>query len=79
MQTPLLTPVLQQQPSVLAKAVFTEGVPKDWAQRNKIDLRDLHIRNAGGQRVEVGIRKSAYDQREDYDNRYGQRQDGFWR
>ncbi len=43
------------------------------------DLRDLHIRNAGGQRVEVGIRKSAYDQREDYDNRHGQRQDGFWR
>lgn len=57
----------------------SEREAKDWAQRNRIDLRDLHIRNAGGQRVEVGIRKSAYDQREDYDNRYGQRQDGFWR
>jgi hypothetical protein len=57
----------------------SEREAKDWALRNKIDLRDLHIRNAGSQRVEVGIRKSAYDQREDYDNRYGQRQDGFWR
>ena len=53
--------------------------PKDWAQRNKVDLRDLHIRNVGGQRVEVGIRKSAYDTRENYDNRHGQRRDGFWR
>jgi hypothetical protein len=57
----------------------SEREAKDWAQRNKIDLRDLHIRNAGGQRVEVGIRKSAYDQREAYDNRHGQRRDGFWR
>ena len=57
----------------------SEREAKDWAQRNKVDLRDLHIRNVGGQRVEVGIRKSAYDQRENYDNRHGQRQDGFWR
>jgi hypothetical protein len=49
----------------------SEREAKDWAQRNRIDLRDLHIRDAGGQRVEVGIRKSAYDQREDYDNRHG--------
>lgn len=41
----------------------SEREAKDWAQRNKVDLRDLHIRNVGGQRVEVGIRKSAYDQR----------------
>lgn len=57
----------------------SEREAKDWAQRNRIDLRDLHIRDAGGQRVEVGIRKSAYDQRENYDNRHGQRRDGFWR
>ena len=31
---------------------------EDWAHRNRVDLRDLHIRNAGGDRVEVGIRKS---------------------
>ena len=31
----------------------SEREAKDWALRNKIDLRDLHIRNAGGQRVEV--------------------------
>ena len=34
----------------------SEREAKDWAQRNKVDLRDLHIRNVGGQRVEVGIR-----------------------
>lgn len=57
----------------------SEREAKDWAHRNRVDLRDLHIRNVGGERVEVGIRKSAYDKREDYDNRYGQRRDGFWR
>tara|TARA_R100000049_G_C1862251_1_gene25271 strand:+ start:167 stop:301 length:135 start_codon:yes stop_codon:yes gene_type:complete len=44
-----------------------------------VDLRDIHIRNAGGDRVEVGIRKSGYDDKEDYDNRSGERRDGFWR
>mgnify|MGYP002262977218 CR=1 FL=1 len=44
-----------------------------------VDLRDLHIRNAGGDRVEVGIRKSGYDDKEKYDNRHGERRDGFWR
>ena len=62
-----------------AGTVGSKRGAKDGAQHKKVDLRDLHIRNAGGQRVEVGIRKSAYDQREDYDNRYGQRRDGFWR
>ena len=57
----------------------SEREAKDWAQRNKVDLRDLHIRNVGGQRVEVGIRKSAYDTRENYDNQHGQRRDGVWR
>ena len=57
----------------------SEREAKDWAQRNKVDLRDLHIRNVGGQRVEVGIRKSAYDTPENYDNQHGQRRDGFWR
>ncbi|WP_066114800.1 MULTISPECIES: hypothetical protein [unclassified Blastomonas] len=61
------------------KRVHNRCLLRGWAQRNKVDLRDLHIRNVGGQRVEVGIRKSAYDQRENYDNRHGQRQDGFWR
>lgn len=57
----------------------SEREAKDWAHRNRVDLRDLHIRSVGGERVEVGIRKSAYNRREDYDNRYGQRKDGFWR
>lgn len=57
----------------------SEREAKDWALRNRVDLRDLHIRSVGGERVEVGIRKSAYDAREEYDNRYGQRKDGFWR
>ncbi|MBN06098.1 MULTISPECIES: hypothetical protein [Alphaproteobacteria] len=52
---------------------------EDWAHRNKVDLRDLHIRNLGGERVEVGVRKSGYDPRENYDNRTGERRDGFWR
>ena len=51
----------------------------DWAHRNRVDLRDLHIRNAGGDRVEVGIRKSGYDDKEKYDNRHGERRDRFWR
>lgn len=49
----------------------SEREAKDWAQRNKVDLRDLHIRNVGGQRVGVRIRKSAFEQREDDDNRHG--------
>lgn len=57
----------------------SEREAKDWAHRNKVDLRDLHICNLGGDRVEVGIRKSSYDKSEGYDNRYGQRRDGFWR
>ena len=57
----------------------SEREAKDWAHRNKVDLRDLHIRNAGGDRVEVGIRKSRYDEKERYDNRHGSRSDGFWR
>ncbi|WP_073977288.1 hypothetical protein [Erythrobacter donghaensis] len=57
----------------------SEREAKDWAHRNKIDLRDLHIRGAGGERVEVGIRKSAYDKKEDYNNQTGRRNDGFWR
>lgn len=57
----------------------SEREAKDWAHRNKVDLRDLHIRTVRDERVEVGIRKSAYDKREDYDNRYGKRRDGFWR
>lgn len=51
----------------------SEREVKGWAHRNRVDLRVLHIRSVGGDRVEVGIRKSAYD------NRYGQRRDGFWR
>ncbi len=56
----------------------SEREARDWAQRNRIYLRDLHIRNAGGQQVEVGVRKSA-DQRADYDDQIGKRRDGFWR
>ena len=62
-----------------AGTVGSEREAKGGVQRNKVDLRDLHIRNVGGQRVEVGIRKSAYDTRENYDNQHGQRRDGFWR
>lgn len=62
-----------------AWTVVSEHEAKDGAQPNKVDLRDLHMRNVGGQRVEVGIRKSACDQREDYDNRHCQRHDGIWR
>ena len=36
-----------------AGTLGSEREAKDWALRNKIDLRDLHIHNAGGQRVEV--------------------------
>ena len=57
----------------------SEREAKDWAHRNKVDVRDLHIRNAGNDRVEVGIRKSRYDDKERYDNRHGSRSDGFWR
>ena len=32
-----------------AGTVGSEREAKDGAQRNKVDLRDLHIRNAGGQ------------------------------
>ena len=52
---------------------------EDWAHRNRVDLRDMHIRNAGGDRVEVGIRKSGDDDKQKYDNRHGERRDGFWR
>lgn len=55
----------------------SEREAKDWAHRNKVDLRDLHIRNVGGERVEVGIRKSAYDKKESYNNQTGRRNDGF--
>ena len=51
---------------------------EDWAKRNNVDLRDLHVRQSGTG-VEVGIRKSRYDDKERYDNRHGGRQDGFWR
>jgi hypothetical protein len=82
-----------QEPSIISKKEYrdmafdyedagtfgSEREAKDWAHRNKIDLRDLHIRRAGGDRVEVGIRKSAYDKKEDYNNQTGRRNDGFWR
>lgn len=57
----------------------SEREAKDWAHRNKVDLRDLHIQNVGGERVEVGIRKSAYYKKESYNNQTGRRNDGFWR
>lgn len=51
---------------------------EDWARRNNIDPRDLHIRDTA-RGVEVGVNKSAHDKGERYNDRHGGRKDGFFR
>jgi len=51
---------------------------EDWARRNDIDPRDLHYRDTA-RGVEVGIRKGATGSGDRYNDRYGNRRDGFWR
>ena len=57
----------------------SERAAKDWALRNNVDLRDLHLRNNSDGSVNAGLRKSGSRESEDYDNRYGGRSDGFFR
>lgn len=49
----------------------------DWAHRNNIDPRDIHIRHRGNS-VEVGLRRSTGKKENELDNRYGGRRDGFF-
>lgn len=51
---------------------------EDWARRNSIDPRDLHIRDTAVG-VDVGVRKGAQGNADRYDDRHGGRRVGFWR
>jgi hypothetical protein len=51
---------------------------EDWARRNDIDPRDLHIRQTRDG-VDVAVRKGARGNDGDYSDRYNGRRDGFWR
>lgn len=53
----------------------SEAAAIDWARRNNIDPRDLHIRTVRDG-VEVGVRRSK--SRSTYDDRYGGRNRGFF-
>ena len=49
---------------------------EDWAKRNNIDPRDLHVRDQGDGSVDVGVKRgSAKDQYNDGNN---DRRDGFF-
>lgn len=50
---------------------------EDWAKRNDIDPRDLHIRSRGDG-VSVGVKRSALGDEKFNDNHNGRR-DGFFR
>ncbi len=55
----------------------SEQAAIDWAHRNNIDLRDIHMKHRGGV-VEVGLRRSTGRKENELDNRYGGRSDGFF-
>jgi hypothetical protein len=49
----------------------------DWARRNNIDLRDLHISNVGtGEAVQVAVRRSAEPDR--LEDNHDRRRDTFF-
>ncbi len=50
---------------------------EDWARRNNIDPRDLHVRDNNGS-VTVGVRRSVAPEDDRYDNKHNSRREGFW-
>lgn len=50
---------------------------ENWAKRNNIDPRDLHIRDTA-RGVDVAVRKGTKDNNR-FDDGYGNRRDGFFR
>lgn len=49
---------------------------EDWARRNDLDPRDLHVREQGGS-VDVGVKRSATSGRR-FDDSHNGRRDGFF-
>ena len=56
----------------------SEADAKEWAEKNDIDLRDLHIRNRGGGSVTLSVRRSALGDSNSGDLSFGRRT-GFFR
>ena len=46
---------------------------QDWAERNNLDLRDLHIRSLGRRGVTLSVRRSALGDQAPGDLSYGRR------
>lgn len=56
----------------------SEHDAKEWAERNNLDLRDLHFRNRGGGAVTLSVNRSALGDSNPGDLSYGRRT-GFYR
>lgn len=56
----------------------SEHDAKEWAERNNIDLRDLHFRNHGGGAVTLSVNRSALGDSNPSDLSYGRRT-GYFR
>ena len=55
----------------------SERAAVDWARRNNIDPRDLHIRQRGNS-VDVGLRRSSGRREGGLNDTHGRRRDGFF-
>ncbi len=51
----------------------SEHDAREWAERNNIDLADLHIRNRGDRGVTLSVRRSALGDSARSDLTYGRR------
>ena len=51
----------------------SERDAQDWAERNNLDLRNLHIRNRGGRGVTLSVRRSALGDTRPDDLSFGRR------